>query len=51
MIPDSIEWGELKTGERHEGVYYSLVTLLRKVARSPAIQDAQRPRQLSPITA
>ena len=34
MIPDAIEWGEVQTGERHEGVLYSLVTLLRKVASS-----------------
>ena len=37
MIPDSIEWGEWQTGERHEGGFYSLVTLLRKVATSIAI--------------
>jgi GPH family glycoside/pentoside/hexuronide:cation symporter len=37
IIPDSIEWGEWQTGERHEGVFYSLVTLLRKVATSIAI--------------
>jgi GPH family glycoside/pentoside/hexuronide:cation symporter len=23
MIPDAIEYGELDTGERHEGVFYS----------------------------
>jgi GPH family glycoside/pentoside/hexuronide:cation symporter len=34
MIPDAIEWDEVATGERHEGVYYSLVLLLRKVASS-----------------
>ena len=37
IIPDAIEWGELQTGERHEGVYYSLITLIRKVATSLAI--------------
>jgi GPH family glycoside/pentoside/hexuronide:cation symporter len=37
IIPDAIEWGELQTGERHEGVYYSLVTLFRKIATSIAI--------------
>jgi GPH family glycoside/pentoside/hexuronide:cation symporter len=37
MIPDAIEWDELATGERHEGMYYSLVTLLRKVASSIAV--------------
>jgi GPH family glycoside/pentoside/hexuronide:cation symporter len=37
IIPDSIEWGELQTGERHEGMLYSLVTLLRKAATSIAI--------------
>jgi GPH family glycoside/pentoside/hexuronide:cation symporter len=37
MIPDAVEWDELATGERHEGVFYSLVTLFRKVATSIAI--------------
>ncbi len=37
MIPDAIEWDELATGQRHEGMFYSLVTLLRKVASSIAI--------------
>ena len=37
MIPDAIEWGEWQTGERHEGMFYSLVTLIRKVASSIAI--------------
>jgi len=37
MIPDAIEWGELQTGERHEGMYYSLITLSQKVASSFAI--------------
>jgi GPH family glycoside/pentoside/hexuronide:cation symporter len=37
MIPDAVEWGEWKTGERHEGVFYSLVTLVQKVSTSVAI--------------
>lgn len=37
MIPDAIEWGEWQTGERHEGMFYSLVTLLTKVAASVAV--------------
>jgi len=37
MIPDAIEWGEWKTGERHEGMFYSLTTLMLKVASSLAI--------------
>jgi GPH family glycoside/pentoside/hexuronide:cation symporter len=37
MIPDAVEVDELETGERHEGMYYSLVLLLRKVASSIAI--------------
>jgi GPH family glycoside/pentoside/hexuronide:cation symporter len=37
MIPDAIEWGELQTGERHEGMFYSLVTLIRKAVTSIAI--------------
>jgi GPH family glycoside/pentoside/hexuronide:cation symporter len=37
MLPDAIEWDELSTGERHEGMFYSLVTLFRKVAASVTI--------------
>ena len=37
MIPDAIEWGELRTGERHEGIFYSLVMLAQKIATSIAI--------------
>jgi GPH family glycoside/pentoside/hexuronide:cation symporter len=37
IIPDAIEWGELQTGERHEGMFYSLITLMQKVASSIAI--------------
>jgi GPH family glycoside/pentoside/hexuronide:cation symporter len=37
MIPDAIEWGEWQTGERHEGMFYSLSTLMIKVASSIAI--------------
>ncbi|HSR30668.1 MAG TPA: MFS transporter [Anaerolineae bacterium] len=37
MIPDAIEWGELQTGERHEGMFYSLITLTKKVAASLAV--------------
>ena len=37
ILPDAIEWDEYKTGERHEGMFYSLVTLSHKVASSIAI--------------
>jgi GPH family glycoside/pentoside/hexuronide:cation symporter len=37
IIPDAIEWGEWQTGERHEGMLYSLVTLIRKATTSLAI--------------
>jgi len=37
IIPDAIEYGEMKTGERHEGMFYSLMTLSQKVASSIAI--------------
>ena len=37
MIPDAIEWDQLQTGERHEGMFYSIVTLFKKVANSIAI--------------
>ncbi len=37
IIPDAIEWDEWQTGERHEGMFYSLVTLSQKIASSIAI--------------
>jgi len=37
ILPDAIEWDEYQTGERHEGVFYSLITLMNKVASSVAI--------------
>lgn len=37
IMPDAIEWGEWHTGERHEGVFYSLITLLQKIASSIAV--------------
>jgi GPH family glycoside/pentoside/hexuronide:cation symporter len=37
IMPDAIEWGEWQTGERHEGVFYSLITLAQKVASSIAV--------------
>jgi glycoside/pentoside/hexuronide:cation symporter, GPH family len=37
MIPDAIEWDEYQTGQRHEGMFYSLVTTFRKVGVSISI--------------
>ena len=37
IFPDAIEWDELSTGERHEGMYYSLITLSHKIASSISI--------------
>jgi GPH family glycoside/pentoside/hexuronide:cation symporter len=37
IIPDAIEWDEWKTGERHEGMFYSLSTLVHKLALSLAV--------------
>jgi glycoside/pentoside/hexuronide:cation symporter, GPH family len=37
IVPDAIEWGELQTGQRHEGLFYSLITLSHKFASSLAI--------------
>jgi GPH family glycoside/pentoside/hexuronide:cation symporter len=34
IIPDAIEYGEIKTGERHEGMFYSMISLTQKVASS-----------------
>ena len=40
IIPDTIEWDELHTGQRREGIYYSLVSLLNKVGSSIAVPTA-----------
>jgi len=37
IIPDAVEWDELTTGRRHEGTFYSLVSLMQKVASSLAL--------------
>jgi GPH family glycoside/pentoside/hexuronide:cation symporter len=37
ILPDAIEYNELRTGERHEGMFYSMVTLSHKFAASIAI--------------
>lgn len=37
ILPDAIEWGEMQTGERHEGMFYSLVMLMHKVSASLAV--------------
>jgi len=37
MIPDAIEVDELETHERHEGMFYSLVTLLGKATNAIAV--------------
>ena len=37
IIPDAIEWDEWHTGVRHEGMFYSIVTLLQKVASTVAV--------------
>jgi GPH family glycoside/pentoside/hexuronide:cation symporter len=34
MIPDTVEWDELQTGQRHEGTFYSLVQTLRIIGSS-----------------
>ena len=40
ILPDAIEWDEWKTGKRHEGMFYGIVTLGQKVASSLAIPGA-----------
>jgi GPH family glycoside/pentoside/hexuronide:cation symporter len=37
IIPDAIEWDEWKTSERHEGMFYSLITLMGKMANSISV--------------
>jgi GPH family glycoside/pentoside/hexuronide:cation symporter len=40
IIPDAVEWDQLKTGRRHEGIFYSLVALFRKIAAAIALPMA-----------
>ena len=37
MIPDAVEVDELENGSRHEGMFYALVSLMKKVAVSIAL--------------
>jgi len=37
ILPDAIEWDEYNTGKRHEGMFYSLTTLTKKIATSIAL--------------
>lgn len=37
MIPDTVEVDEYKTGERREGLYYSLVTFIQKISAAIAL--------------
>lgn len=36
IIPDTIEYGYVKTGERHEGIYYGIWTLMSKTGQALA---------------
>ncbi len=47
IIPDAIEYGELQSGEREEGMFYSLITLAQKVASSIAVPLALLVLQIS----
>ena len=40
IIPDTVEWDEWHTGERHEGMLYSLVSLGHKAAAASAVAGA-----------
>jgi GPH family glycoside/pentoside/hexuronide:cation symporter len=37
MFPDVIEWGELRTGRRQEGIYYGVKNFVRKLTGAFAI--------------
>ena len=37
ILPDAIEWYEFQTGERHEGMFYSVTTLARKITSAGAV--------------
>jgi glycoside/pentoside/hexuronide:cation symporter, GPH family len=47
IIPDAIEYGELQSGKRSEGMFYSLITLAQKVASSIAVPAALLVLQVS----
>ena len=37
ILPDAIEWYEYQTGERHEGMFYSITTLARKITSAVSV--------------
>ncbi len=37
ILPDAIEWYEYQTGERHEGMFYSITTLARKITSTGTV--------------
>ena len=37
ILPDAIEWYEYQSGERHEGMFYSVTTLARKITSAGAV--------------
>ena len=37
IFPDVIEWDELRTGQRHEGIYYGIKNFIRKLTGAVAI--------------
>ncbi len=37
ILPDAIEWYEYQTGERHEGMFYSMTTLARKMTSALSV--------------
>jgi len=37
ILPDTIEWDELRTGRRQEAVYYSVITLIQKLVGAGTI--------------
>lgn len=47
IIPDAIEYGEWQSGERQEGMFYSLIILAQKVASSIAVPLALLVLQVS----
>ncbi len=37
IFPDVIDWDELRTGERHEGIYYGAKNFIRKLTTAFAL--------------
>ncbi|MEN9244964.1 MAG: MFS transporter, partial [Gloeomargarita sp. DG02_5_bins_242] len=47
MIPDVIEWDELRTGQRREGIFYALMVFLQKIGLAVGLFGVGQALELS----